>query len=92
MRSARLLFFGLIFLITACSTNASATTNTASLDVAIKLPVAALPGYEVSVFTQNDSRVLVSNPDSVAVEPQPCDRQDRVGEQRHADPHAGPHA
>src|SRR4029077_16028478 len=71
MRSARLLFLGLIFLISACSTTAAATTNTASLDVAIKLPVVALPGYEVSVFTQNDSRLLVANPDSVAVDGQP---------------------
>src|SRR5258708_32084704 len=70
MRSARLLFFGLILLVSACGTAASATTNTASLEVAIKLPVVALPGYEVSVFTQNDSRLLVSNPDSIAVDGQ----------------------
>src|SRR5258708_19595012 len=68
MRSARLLFFGLILLVSACGTAASATSNTASLEVAIKLPVVALPGYEVSVFTQNDSRLLVSNPDSIAVD------------------------
>src|SRR5258708_22602398 len=70
MRSARLLFFGLILLVSACGTAASATSNTASLEVAIKLPVVALPGYEVSVFTQNDSRLLVSNPDSIAVDSQ----------------------
>src|SRR5260370_1216567 len=70
MRSARLLFFGLILLVSACGTAASATSNTASLEVAIKLPVVALPGYEVSVFTQNDSRLLVSNPDSIAVDGQ----------------------
>src|SRR5258708_1620415 len=70
MRSARLLFFGLILLISACSTTASATTTTASLEVAVKPPVVALPGYEVSVFTQNDSRILVSGPDSIAVDGQ----------------------
>src|SRR4029077_4599105 len=71
MRSARFLFFGLVFVISACSsTAATAANNTASLDVISKLPVVALPGYEVSVFTQNDSRILVSNPDSVAVDGQ----------------------
>ena len=39
-------------------------------EVATKLPVIALPGYEVSVFTQNDSRLIVSNPDAVAVDGQ----------------------
>jgi hypothetical protein len=38
--------------------------------VKTKLPVVALPGYEVSVFTQNDSRLIVANPDSVAVDGQ----------------------
>jgi hypothetical protein len=72
MRSARLLFFGLILTIGACTSSVNANTDSPSavLEVATKLPVVALPGYEVSVFTQNDSRVLVSNPDSVAVDGQ----------------------
>ena len=70
MRSARLLFLGLIFIVSACSTAATANTNAASLEAATKLPVVALPGYEVSVFTQNDSRLLVSSPDAVAVDGQ----------------------
>src|SRR4029077_15853736 len=71
MRSARLLFFGLILTISACSSaTANTSTPSAVLEVATKLPVAALPGYEVSVFTQNDSRVLVSNPHARAVDGQ----------------------
>jgi hypothetical protein len=70
MRSARLLFSGLVLLVSACSTAATATTTTASLEVATRSPVVALPGYEVSVFTQNDSRLIVSNPDSIAVDGQ----------------------
>ncbi|HVS49328.1 MAG TPA: hypothetical protein VHJ99_10530 [Candidatus Dormibacteraeota bacterium] len=35
-----------------------------------KLPVVALPGYQITEFTQNDSRLIVSNPDSVAVDGQ----------------------
>ena len=70
MRSARLLFFGLILTISGCRTAVNANTSSAVLEAAIKLPVVALPGYEVSVFTQNDSRLLVSNPDSVAVDGQ----------------------
>src|SRR6202140_1455479 len=69
MRSARLLFIGLIVMISACSTAVTATTS-AVLTVSTRLPVVALPGYEVSVFTQNDSRLIVSNPDSVAVDGQ----------------------
>ena len=68
MRFARLLFVCLIF-ITACS---SPTANTAS-SVSTpqqRLPVVALPGYEITVFTQADSRLVVSNPDSVAVDGQ----------------------
>ena len=70
MRFARLLFVGLIFLVSACSMAATPTTNAASLEAATKLPVVALPGYEVSAFTQNDSRLLVSSPDAVAVDGQ----------------------
>jgi hypothetical protein len=70
MRSARLLFVGLILTISACSTTATATTNSATLEVATRLPVVALPGYEVSVFTQNDSRLIVANPDAIAVDGQ----------------------
>ncbi len=70
MRSSRLLLFGLIPLIGACA-SASASPSAAVLtSITTKLPVVALPGYEVSVFTQNDSRLVVSGPDSVAVDGQ----------------------
>ena len=31
-------------------------------------PIAALPGYEVTMFAQADSRLIVSGPDSIAVD------------------------
>jgi hypothetical protein len=66
MRSARFLFIGLVLMVAGCGTSASPTTSSALLESASKLPVVALPGYEVSVFTQNDSRLIVANPDAVA--------------------------
>lgn len=69
MRFARLLVICLV-LTAACN---SATANTSSPSAHTqerKLPVVALPGYDISVFTQADSRLPVSNPDSVAVDGQ----------------------
>jgi hypothetical protein len=68
MRDARLLIASLL-LITACS-SASATTTLTSTQPQGLLPVVALPGYQVSVFTQSDSRLVVSAPDAVAVDGQ----------------------
>jgi hypothetical protein len=59
-------------MVAACS-SASASPpsgSTVLTSVSTKLPVVALPGYDVSVFTQNDSRLIVSGPDSVAVDGQ----------------------
>jgi hypothetical protein len=69
MGYACLVFVGLIF-VTACSSSVSATTSLPARAAERKLPVVALPGYEITEFTQNDSRLIVSNPDSVAVDGQ----------------------
>ncbi|HSS93411.1 MAG TPA: hypothetical protein VLR46_05395 [Candidatus Dormibacteraeota bacterium] len=71
MRIARLLLVGLI-LLAACSSGTATTNSTVAnvLTQVRKLPVVALPGYDVSVFTQNDSRLTVANPDSVVVDGQ----------------------
>jgi hypothetical protein len=71
MRFRRLFFAGLL-LITACSSgsNTPAANAPVSLTAQEKLPVVALPGYDVSVFTQNDSRLIVSNPDAIEVDGQ----------------------
>jgi hypothetical protein len=69
MRTA-LLILGLLAL-TACSSSSTpAQANTAASGVARQLPVVALPGYTVSIFTQQDSRLAVTAPDSIAVDGQ----------------------
>jgi hypothetical protein len=70
MRSSRLLLFGLIPLVAACASASAAPSAAVLTSVTTSLPVVALPGYEVSVFTQNESRLVVSGPDSVAVDGQ----------------------
>jgi hypothetical protein len=65
-----MLIFGLVA-ITACSPGSTpAAATTTSSGVARQLPVVALPGYTVSVFTQQDSRLQVTAPDSIAVDGQ----------------------
>ncbi|HEY8737078.1 MAG TPA: hypothetical protein VIO62_08560 [Candidatus Dormibacteraeota bacterium] len=55
-----------VIAISACGTGSAATlTNTGSSD---RLPVVALPGYQVTQFTAADSRLIVTNPDSVIVD------------------------
>ena len=55
--------------ITACNASAApVSSSSTSNGVTRQLPVVALPGYEVTEFTRADSRLLVSNPDSVAVD------------------------
>src|ERR1700694_5854580 len=68
MSSARPLFVCLLF-ITACS-SAAATTGSSASTSPERLPVMALPGYDVSVFTQADSRLIVANPDAIEVDGQ----------------------
>ena len=71
MRSARLLFVGPMLLLAACGTAAGANSpHSVALTSERETPVVALPGYEVSIFTQPDSKLLVANPDSVAVDGQ----------------------
>jgi hypothetical protein len=71
MRIARLPLVCLI-LLAACSSGAAATSSTVSTVITQvrKLPVVALPGYDISVFTQTDSRLTLANPDSVVVDGQ----------------------
>jgi hypothetical protein len=68
MRTA-LLILGLLA-ITACSSGSPAQATTTSSGVVRQLPIAAAPGYTVSVFTQQDSRLAVTAPDSIAVDGQ----------------------
>jgi ABC-type molybdate transport system substrate-binding protein len=69
MRTA-LLILGLLA-ITACSSGSpTAQATTTSSGVTRQLPVVAVPGYTVSVFTQQDSRLAVTAPDSIAVDGQ----------------------
>lgn len=72
MASRRLLLAGLLF-ITSCNfgatSNGSTTTNSSSAGAVDRAsPIAALPGYKVTMFTQADSRLNVSAPDSIAVD------------------------
>jgi hypothetical protein len=72
MGSRRLLLAGLLF-VTACNFgtagNAATTTNSSSAAAVSRVsPIAALPGYEVTMFAQADSRLIVSGPDSIAVD------------------------
>jgi hypothetical protein len=53
-------------LATSACTSAAATGTSAAAPV--RLPVVALPGYEVTKFTAADSRLIVANPDSVVVD------------------------
>jgi hypothetical protein len=69
MRLASLLF-ACVVLATACDSAAATTTSTSTSRPEGVLPVVALPGYQVSMFTQTDSRLIVSNPDSIAVDGQ----------------------
>ncbi|HEY2597877.1 MAG TPA: hypothetical protein VGJ79_05290 [Candidatus Dormibacteraeota bacterium] len=69
MKAARLLITCLA-LITACDSVGATTSPTAATQPQGLLPVAALPGYQISVFTQSDSRLIVSAPDSIAVDGQ----------------------
>ena len=64
------LFFACVVLATACDSAAATTTSTSASRPEGVLPVVALPGYQVSMFTQTDSRLVVSNPDSIAVDGQ----------------------
>jgi hypothetical protein len=69
MRTA-LIILGLLAM-TACSTGSTpAQATTTSIGVSRQLQVAALPGYTVSIFTQQDSRLVVTAPDAVAVDGQ----------------------
>ena len=69
MRTA-LIILGLLSM-TACSTGSTpAQATTTSVGVSRQLQVAALPGYTVSIFTQQDSRLVVTAPDAVAVDGQ----------------------
>lgn len=69
MRTA-LIILGLLAM-TACSTGSTpAQATTTSVGVSRQLQVAALPGYTVSIFTQADSRLVVTNPDAVEVDGQ----------------------
>ena len=68
MRSAGLLFLTLI--VAACSSSADAQAPASSGGVTRQLPVVALPGYTITEFTRADSRLLVSNPDSIALDGQ----------------------
>ncbi len=72
MGSRRLLLAGLL-LVTSCNFgtagNAATTTNSSSAAAVSRVsPIAALPGYEVTMFAQADSRLIVSGPDSIAVD------------------------
>ena len=72
MGSRRLLLVGLLF-ITSCTFGptgtASTTTNSSSATAVSRVsPIAALPGYKVTIFAQADSRLIVSGPDSIAVD------------------------
>ena len=71
MRS-RDLFLVALLLITACDSGAASTTASKSSVAAVSRlsPIAALPGYQVTMFTQADSRLPVSGPDSIAVDGQ----------------------
>jgi hypothetical protein len=69
MKAARIVITSLI-LMTACTSASATTSSTASPPPQGLLPVVALPGYQVSVFTQSDSRLVVSAPDAVAVDGQ----------------------
>jgi hypothetical protein len=49
--------------------NAATTTNSSSAAAVSRVsPIAALPGHEVTMFAQADSRLIVSGPDSIAVD------------------------
>jgi hypothetical protein len=67
MRALSMIPIGLLAL-SACTSPTATITATSSNSVSQNLPVVALPGYEVSVFTQSDSRLIVANPDSIAVD------------------------
>jgi hypothetical protein len=67
---AALLLITCLILLTACNSAAATTGSTASAPPEGLLPVVALPGYQISVFTQSDSRLIVSAPDSIAVDGQ----------------------
>src|SRR3981081_4670340 len=69
MKAARL-SITCLFLITACNSASATTGSTASAPPEGLLPAVALPGYQISVFTQADSRLIVSAPDSIAVDGQ----------------------
>ena len=66
MRTA-LLILGLLAT-SACSSGSPAQATTTSGGVVRQLQVVALPGYSVSIFTQQDSRLAVTAPDSIAVD------------------------
>jgi hypothetical protein len=68
MRSARPLLACLMF-ITACN-SANATAPSSATTTQGLLPVVALPGYAITVFTQSDSRLIVANPDAIEVDGQ----------------------
>lgn len=67
MRTA-LFILGLLALSACSSGSTPAQASSTSGGVVRQLQVVALPGYSVSVFTQQDSRLAVTNPDSVAVD------------------------
>ncbi|HEY1456598.1 MAG TPA: hypothetical protein VGG31_08870 [Candidatus Dormibacteraeota bacterium] len=65
---ARTILPVVLLAVSACTSSTPTTiTNTANV-AAPKLPVVAVPGYEVSVFTQADSRLTVANPDAIEVD------------------------
>ncbi|HEV2027920.1 MAG TPA: hypothetical protein VGS16_05220 [Candidatus Dormibacteraeota bacterium] len=68
MRYACLLFAGLAVFITACGAGGT-TTGGVVLTANHRLPVVALPGYDITIFAPtNDSRPIATNPDSIAVD------------------------
>jgi hypothetical protein len=69
MRTA-LLILGLLAMSACSSGSTPAQATTTSSGVVRQLQVAALPGYTVSIFTQQDSRLAVTAPDSIAVDGQ----------------------
>ena len=70
MTSKHLLIVGVLF-VTACGTGSANPTTISMVTAGDHVsPIAALPGYEVSLFTQADSRLIVAGPDSVAVDGQ----------------------
>src|SRR3984893_7770639 len=68
MRYACLLFAGVAVFIAACSAGGT-TTRGLILTANHRLPVVALPGYDITIFApNNDSKPIATNPDSIAVD------------------------